>query len=111
MSAHRHPDDVILCRLCKVPQDEHRDASHRFAMYVSPPRNWRISVSWERQIGSGAYRFDLIPARNRPSKNGGELIVTRTGKHAAAKVVHRFRVRSTVDYRALLAQTGQVRDH
>ncbi|WP_330335664.1 hypothetical protein OHS33_39185 (plasmid) [Streptomyces sp. NBC_00536] len=112
MPSIHHPDDEIRCQRCKVPKRDHdSDApgAHRFVMYVSPRRNWVVSVSWERRIGSAKYTFQLVPARNKPNRNGGELIVTRTGAHSAPEVIHQFRVRSTPAYRALLAQTERVR--
>ncbi|MFI1201690.1 hypothetical protein ACH4VR_19925 [Streptomyces sp. NPDC020883] len=104
----RHPQDVILCRRCKAPEHEHNTTGHRFTMYVSRPTNWRISVSWERRIGSAIYRFELVPARNRPGRNGGELIVTRHTPTDVPQTIHQFRIRATRDYMALLEQTGRI---
>ncbi|MFK0294286.1 hypothetical protein ACIQU6_27965 [Streptomyces sp. NPDC090442] len=103
----RNPNDVILCQRCKRPERDHATNTHRFTMYVSRPTNWRISVAWERRMGSATYRFELAPARNRPGRNGGELIVTRHTRDGT-QTIHTFRIRTTRDYMALLEQTGRV---
>ncbi|MFF0481890.1 hypothetical protein [Streptomyces sp. NPDC004435] len=101
--------ESMRCTACTITHDRHAPreiAGHRFRMHIGRPRAWRLAISWERQIGSATYIFSLVPARNRPQRNGGELLVHRVAATGTTEQVHYFRIPSTPDYYALLDQAG-----
>ncbi|MEU9699489.1 hypothetical protein [Streptomyces sp. NPDC047981] len=105
MSRHQS----MRCTICTTTYNRHapREISgHQFRMRIGRPRARRLTVSGERQIGSATYIFSLVPARNRPQRNGGELLVHRLAVTGATEQVHYFRIPSTPDYYALLDQAG-----
>ncbi|WP_143664393.1 hypothetical protein [Streptomyces sp. NRRL B-24572] len=105
MSKHQS----MRCTVCTTSYDRHAPheiAGHTFRMRIGRPRAWRLAVSWEHQIGSVSYIFSLVPACNRPQRNGGELLVHRRTVTGATEQVHYFRIPSTPDFYALLDQTG-----
>ncbi|MEU8540825.1 hypothetical protein AB0C52_12710 [Streptomyces sp. NPDC048717] len=100
------PHTPLRCAVCDVPREDHASreiAGHPFRVHIGRRREWRMSISWDCNIGANAYRFTLAPAQHRPQRNGGTLHVHRRTP-TGLELVHYFRIPSTPDYYALLNQ-------
>ncbi|MEW1701015.1 hypothetical protein ACIQCR_16755 [Streptomyces sp. NPDC093249] len=99
----------LRCTTCTLSRDHHAPreiAGHPFRTALGPRRGWRLSASWERRIGRTTYRFTLTPARNRPQRNGGLLLVHRHTHAGALELIHELRIPTTPAYYALLNQAN-----